>query len=375
MMNNEALVLISFSLIFQTLISALYFYKKNSELLGVRLYCLHAVCLSIQFLALFYIINWDELTGIAVNNIAFVFTIYFLAKSFLVQLNLRWNYKIEKIWLGLMLLFELYLTFGGVDRATRALLGEVAIAFIPIIYCLFKLQFHQRSLNLPKEINYVKYALLIVLFAHIIITVRVTNLFNLAEIALKVNSDYSIIMLYSGHLSTVIAMLMIIAGQKENKLQELADKDGLTGVYNRRAFLSLLSKNKEVKGGLLLLDVDHFKSVNDKYGHALGDAALIHIAQSACSNITNSDLFARYGGEEFLAFFPNLTPKETLNIAERIRQSIGLSTINLGDDIVTITASIGCAIHNGGDINKTICKADLMLYKAKETGRNRVCIS
>ena len=149
----------------------------------------------------------------------------------------------------------------------------------------------------------------------------------------------------------------------------------MTGVYNRRAFLSLLSENKTAKGGVLLLDADHFKSVNDKYGHALGDAALIHIAQSACANISSSDLFSRYGGEEFIAFFPNLNSKEILLIAERIREAIELSKVTLDGVAVTITVSIGCAIHDGGSIDKTIAKADLMLYKAKETGRNRVYIS
>jgi diguanylate cyclase (GGDEF)-like protein len=265
------------------------------------------------------------------------------------------------------------MTLIEINQEVRKLTGEIFVAIVPLSYCLLKIQFNKREIFPLKEINFVKFSISIILIAHIIVMCRISNLFGLSEDGLSVSSDYSLIILLSGHLSSLVALLMIINSQKEKLLTELADKDGLTNLLNRRAFIAKLKSKKAIQGAILICDADHFKNINDTYGHVVGDKVLIHIANVIRSSTSDSDLLARYGGEEFLAFFSNINTDEAVAIAERIRKTLEKSPVKNGDNTIQVTISVGVTIHEGGPIESTIDAADKNLYSAKRMGRNKTC--
>lgn len=163
------------------------------------------------------------------------------------------------------------------------------------------------------------------------------------------------------------------------RLERLASTDDLTGALNRRRFLELVAEEivrNERYGhdlSLLMLDLDHFKSINDRWGHHAGDAALIAFADVCHRHLRASDRFARMGGEEFALLLPETDLEAARAIGERIREATeGLEVVELGDDAV-FTVSIGGAQWAPGWNDDTLfAHADRALYRAKQHGRNRV---
>ena len=169
--------------------------------------------------------------------------------------------------------------------------------------------------------------------------------------------------------------------QHQNKLEELSVRDGLTGVYNRREFEKRLSEEthrarryNEVFS-ILMLDVDHFKDVNDRYGHQAGDEALITVADLVRLNVRPVDVVCRYGGEELTVILPQTDASGARIVAERIRSTIAesLTTTPQGDTI-HITVSIGLSTfpQDGDTGARLVTAADQALYAAKQDGRNLV---
>jgi diguanylate cyclase (GGDEF)-like protein len=122
--------------------------------------------------------------------------------------------------------------------------------------------------------------------------------------------------------------------------------------------------------------VDHFKEFNDRYGHLVGDALLVETADTIKENLRQIDLLGKYGGEEFCVILTETDLDSAKFAAERIRQAIETKTVSVYDESLKITISIGISAFpdNAEDLNSLIDKADSALYKAKEQGRNRVCV-
>ncbi|QJB55940.1 GGDEF domain-containing protein [Pseudodesulfovibrio sp. zrk46] len=169
---------------------------------------------------------------------------------------------------------------------------------------------------------------------------------------------------------------------KEVKLR--ADRDGLTRIYNRHSFEERLIY--EIKRrrrynhdlSLLMVDLDHFKHVNDTYGHKAGDMVLRKVGEILTDTFRTTDLAARYGGEEFVVLLPHTTEKDAWCLAERVREAIQACQFHFDGHDFTVTASIGVASVEAGSLTKDddlILKADKALYKAKHNGRNMVVIS
>lgn len=160
----------------------------------------------------------------------------------------------------------------------------------------------------------------------------------------------------------------------------MALTDSLTGLYNRRYLevhlQKLLEKNKDSKKslGVLMFDIDHFKDVNDTYGHAVGDEVLKAFSFRLKDNLRSFDLVARMGGEEFVAIMPDVTEDYILFIAERLRRSISEKPFkcNVKGGLLTVTTSIGGTIieHGNHTVGEILERADKMLYEAKNSGRN-----
>jgi two-component system, cell cycle response regulator len=153
-------------------------------------------------------------------------------------------------------------------------------------------------------------------------------------------------------------------------------KDGLTDLYNHQYMNELLEKMlEEIKTSkeklcIMMLDIDHFKLVNDNFGHQVGDRVLVKVADLIRENTRVSDYIGRYGGEEFIVVLPKTDIEKAAEIAESIRSSVERYNFSLGDKHVTI--SIGVVQYNGEVSHVLINKADMLLYEAKSSGRNRV---
>lgn len=127
--------------------------------------------------------------------------------------------------------------------------------------------------------------------------------------------------------------------------------------------------------GLLFLDIDHFKAVNDTYGHEMGDQALRNIAATLSSNLRSADTCGRWGGEEFIVILADTDATALLRVAEKLRTLVERSTFMAEDREVIITASIGATLVGKNDTVKTIIKrADTLMYQGKLNGRNRVTV-
>jgi diguanylate cyclase (GGDEF)-like protein len=176
------------------------------------------------------------------------------------------------------------------------------------------------------------------------------------------------------------AAAALLAQRVLERAKEQAVRDGLTDHYNRREFTRLLQKtlaNADRQGGsfaLLLFDIDHFKKLNDTYGHPAGDAALRNTAQVLERHLRKGDQAARYGGEEFAAILPGADEAGALHLAERVREAIAESRLVFEGARLQVTVSLGVAVWpaDGKDEEALVGAADRALYAAKEGGRNRV---
>jgi diguanylate cyclase (GGDEF)-like protein len=165
-------------------------------------------------------------------------------------------------------------------------------------------------------------------------------------------------------------------------VQELAITDGLTGVFVRRYFLQRLEEEAERarhfngKLAFLMIDIDHFKKCNDKFGHLVGDVVLREAAGIMKNSLREIDIIGRYGGEEFCIVLPDTSKEGAFIVAERLRKAMEASSITAYDEHINVRISIGLAVFpdDADEISQLIDKADKMLYRAKESGRNRVII-
>ncbi len=163
---------------------------------------------------------------------------------------------------------------------------------------------------------------------------------------------------------------------KNRELEIMASKDPLTGLYNRLHLnelmtLELKKSNRYARPfSIVLLDIDHFKQINDTYGHQTGDLVLQHLADLLRRNTREADLLFRFGGEEFLMLCPETDQPKIFQLAEKLRQVTAQEPF---PSVTHITASFGHSTYRSGDtIESIIARADMALYSAKEAGRNQV---
>jgi diguanylate cyclase (GGDEF)-like protein len=163
------------------------------------------------------------------------------------------------------------------------------------------------------------------------------------------------------------------------RLTDAAALDPLTGCYNRREFESQIQRSvadatRHKKAlSVFMLDIDHFKVVNDTYGHPAGDKVLKEVAAIVNQNMRKGDTLSRYGGEEFIAILPETDKHKAMELADRLRQKIAAREVPTDQGVIRVTASFGVAqLHHNTEGSRLIQDADCMLYKAKRNGRNTV---
>jgi diguanylate cyclase (GGDEF)-like protein len=171
----------------------------------------------------------------------------------------------------------------------------------------------------------------------------------------------------------------------QQELENIANIDGLTGLFNRRwmneyfqrQISRALNDNKPM--ALILADLDNFKTINDKHGHMVGDEVLFAVASVLSQQVRPTDLLARFGGEEFAFILPETSPEVAHQIAERIRSTLEATKLGFDDEVkveIHVTLSLGVTnLMLGDNINILLSRADQALYQAKENGRNCVAVS
>lgn len=167
----------------------------------------------------------------------------------------------------------------------------------------------------------------------------------------------------------------------QENLWNQANRDPLTSLPNRRSILKSLERNASIcvqrdqPLGVMMIDLDFFKQINDTYGHDGGDAVLQEVAKRMMVSMRTSDTVGRFGGEEFMAVVPSCAGEELLRIAERIRSAVNRAPVTNGDQVIPVSCSIGVAVRwdsKDGTTQQSLQRADKALYVAKEMGRNRV---
>ncbi len=183
------------------------------------------------------------------------------------------------------------------------------------------------------------------------------------------------------HLKLAQTIRQLEASQRELRAQ--ANTDPLTGLANRRFFdeiagkeLSLMRRQQDYFS-VLMIDIDHFKAVNDTYGHPAGDEILKRVAATLSTNLREEDTVARIGGEEFVVCSPATNRLASIVLAERLRKAVESLTIEFDGKRIPVTISLGIALRplDGDDLQALLSVADERLYRAKQDGRNRFCVA
>ncbi len=185
--------------------------------------------------------------------------------------------------------------------------------------------------------------------------------------------------------SATFLRFSLVSEDEEKALRKMYDaalRDGLTGVFNRKHLEERIdveiayAERYQTELSLVIFDVDHFKKVNDTYGHLAGDAVLKRVAQVLAEGLRAEDVVGRYGGEEFVIVVRGISVTGAKHLADRLRESLARASLRLGTATLSVTASAGVAslACTQGRCDKTalLATADARLYKAKEAGRNRV---
>lgn len=245
------------------------------------------------------------------------------------------------------------------------------------VYALLSPHIGGRIARFQVMLGYVVPVLIGYLFIKTIVSSEVEDLFGLYVVII---SWFIIILI----ISSAIIQERVDEKRRiaEFALLKAATHDSLTGLANRRRFMDLAekeignSKSKENPSCLLMVDIDHFKLVNDKAGHLVGDKVLIEIAKKLAMNVRKTDLVCRLGGEEFAILLPSTDKPGAHRIAEKIRTEIEQTHIEGYTDIYSnVTASIGVSeVTQTEKVDYIISNADKALYTAKETGRNKVVV-
>lgn len=223
---------------------------------------------------------------------------------------------------------------------------------------------HLRSLNMPGETNR---------FEYLAVTASGEKRWAETHARLIVDDD--------GHPDGILSIVRDIHVQKEIELRlsDAALVDSLTGLSNRRAYREAVGRGQSQTGGVgacvAMLDIDHFKQVNDRYGHEAGDIVLQGFAEVAKRIVREGDMVARIGGEEFACFFPDTTLPQALAVCDRLRSEISSTIFRAGNHAIAVTVSGGVAQLGSDGIDAALKIADMALYRAKQAGRNQLALA
>jgi diguanylate cyclase (GGDEF)-like protein len=230
--------------------------------------------------------------------------------------------------------------------------------------------------------------------AKVVLAVLLTALYVLIDwwlhrtAPLVVVSSAAIAALRYFNIACFLMTLGVLAGahartvdEAEKRLNALASTDVLTGLLNRRRMTVLMHKElaqaciEKRQMAVMLLDIDHFKTINDQYGHARGDQVILAVGEILRANVRQRDLVARWGGEEFLVLMPDADLGAAHETAERVRRAVASYVVRDNTDVLPVTITAGVSAWNEAErLEDTILRADTVLYVGKQAGRDRVVV-
>ncbi len=265
-------------------------------------------------------------------------------------------------------------TFAKPNYNARLLLIACFMGFIFIRHALLIARFGGTSFSARFTLLVsVTEALVLLLRAASALATESTNLLQSSPIQSIYITAYAVAM-----LMLTVGLVLLAADRLRSELEHLATHDPLTGILTRRALLDRCALElarclrHDRSMALLMLDLDHFKAVNDQHGHLVGDHVILNFVARTSGLLRQIDSFGRFGGEEFIVLLPETNPTDAMVVAERIRAAVATPS-----ELPAYTVSIGVTTRSYGDttVDELLARADKALYQAKANGRNRVEIA
>ncbi len=381
-MHSPTLVILAgiLAALVTTVFYAVWYFNKGIP--GLRLWTLSFFCASVFCASLLMRDHVPEVLLVMLTQASIAMVAYFCflgSRAYMGRASVPHGYAASAI--AAVMAAAAYFTVVQPQMGIRfALAGSVSgVCFLLTAHTLARGGFR----NVPA-----RYLFAIVASLHGFFLLLRPLLFKLAAPDAGNSADAGMVALLSqfvvleGTLSLVLmafGALMLTNEYITRELRHLAEVDPLTDVFNRRAFLTLLEKAissaDRTQSGLsvLAIDLDHFKKVNDTWGHKGGDDVLRHFVGLATSCLRNEDVMGRMGGEEFAIFLPNASSEGTRAIAERLRAMVASQPVATDRGPIGLTVSIGATQYLPGDSSDALLqRADEAMYLAKEHGRNRV---
>ena len=218
--------------------------------------------------------------------------------------------------------------------------------------------------------------------ASLAVTMTATTLLNLQGLVLSPSLAAvfatAVPLLVTPPLAWLLVGMLLRLQRAEQEMRSLASYDSLTGLLSRHAFFESaqqylsLARREDRRCAVMIIDLDHFKSINDRYGHPAGDAVLKLFADVFNSVARRSDIIGRIGGEEFAVLLPNTGTAEALEFSDRLHRAINQAVLKFDNHAIRYTASIGLTENEAEDsLDDLLARADLALYQAKQAGRNQ----
>jgi diguanylate cyclase (GGDEF)-like protein len=327
------------------------------------------------------------LRGNIPNLLSILFANYFfiigsaLEISAFLMLTESYNRSVKRVYAVLVVVYALIFNmiyFGSNVESARVMLISLYIVIL-WSYPIHKLLIYQGA-SILQRIIAILYSLALLSFAaRAIAVIKLGNSMTLT--AANFFNALTFLILYMVMLIGSIGFILLSKQKADHKLFMAATYDNMTGIYNRSAFIEKAAfqinfhARKERPLTFLLIDFDHFKKINDTYGHLIGDAVLKEFVQIMKLQLRSYDLFGRFGGEEFVILLPETDKKDAEEVSDRLRHIIEMQPFAIDGNKISYTISIG-AVALIPDHNTTIdlmftC-ADRALYRAKDNGRNKV---
>ncbi|HSG61798.1 MAG TPA: GGDEF domain-containing protein [Pseudomonadales bacterium] len=318
----------------------------------------------IGWIALCFIELLNVVVPIAVQVIPFYLATYLLLYMLADSVPFR---KYGLIWLGSNVLFVVGVLLSDSIQATLWNFAIYNLIHMTVLLLV--------SLKLMRNVG----DRIIALAIFLPLSLSLLQMYNLTK-------DNHEIVIGIGLISSATSFSLVALGfmtmnlvSHRDSLQHLADIDPLTGLYNRRGLDARLARltyqnlHNPIQVSAVACDIDHFKRINDRYGHDVGDIVIKEYSSKLLELSRNSDIVARLGGEEFALILPQTDMEDAIKLAERLREAIEKTDINVGADQIKLTSSFGVAGQfKLSSTDELMKEADKQLYRAKETGRNRV---
>ncbi|MBI9014735.1 MAG: GGDEF domain-containing protein [Clostridiales bacterium] len=325
-----------------------------------------------------------SLNGMLPDVLTIVFANWFIiAGMMIISYGLSELYNVKNKWIRIDIVLMAILFLGYVYYTLINVNVNYRIIFVSVFELIYflrisKIVINKKNNTVPDYIN-ASYFIMLSIF----VLIRIIFTLQENQIASFLESGFvhaiSIIIYQIMPFVLTISCFWKNNILAEEKLLRMATTDPLTGLTNRRRYMDILHNEKERENrygnafGLLMIDIDHFKMVNDTYGHTVGDIVLKDVSRKMEANIRECDTIARIGGEEFSALVTNTSQNELLDLAERLRVSVEQLYIKANNKVVNVTISVGVTLSkNDKTVSSMLIKSDEALYEAKSDGRNRV---